>query len=142
MLAPGKRPRLTPNPVLVMRDGELVMPLGTPGGDTQTQAVLQVLLNHQLFGMDAQEAVEAPRFVTHSHPDSFAPHTAYPGRLTVESRIGETIGATLAARGHDVEWLEPVSWKTGGVCLIARDPRSGVLRGGADPRRPSAAIGW
>ncbi|MDX1433755.1 MAG: gamma-glutamyltransferase family protein [Gammaproteobacteria bacterium] len=142
VLAPGKRPRLTPNPVLVMRDGELVMPLGTPGGDTQTQAVLQVLLNHQLFGMDAQEAVEAPRFVTHSHPDSFAPHTAYPGRLTVESRIGETVGATLAARGHDVEWLEPVSWKTGGVCLIARDPRSGALRGGADPRRPSAAIGW
>lgn len=142
VLAPGKRPRLTPNPVLAMRGGELVMPLGTPGGDTQTQAVLQVLLNHELFGMDAQEAVEAPRFVTHSHPDSFAPHAAHPGRLTLEARIDEPTGVALAARGHVLEWLEPMSWKTGGVCLIARDPQSGILRGGADPRRPSAAIGW
>ena len=142
VLAPGKRPRLTPNPVLAVRDDELVMPLGTPGGDTQTQAVLQVLLNHELFGMDAQEAVEAPRFVTHSHPDSFAPHSAYPGRLTMEARVEEATGAALSERGHVLEWLEPMSWRTGGVCMIARDCASGTLRGGADPRRPAAAIGW
>ena len=61
-LAPGKRPRLTPSPALALRNGRLFMPFGTPGGDVQPQAMLQVLLNVLIFGMNPQQAVEAPRF--------------------------------------------------------------------------------
>jgi gamma-glutamyltranspeptidase/glutathione hydrolase len=141
-VAPGKRPRLTPNPALAMRDGEFVMPIGTPGGDTQCQAVLQVLLNMELFGMEVQDAVEAPRFITHSQPDTFSPHTAYPGRLTIEGRIDGAAGDALAGKGHTVEWLDDMTWKTAGVCLVRHDLESGVMAGAADPRRPSRAMGW
>ena len=77
-LAPGKRPRLTPNPCFALAPGRWIMPFGTPGGDTQIQANLQFLLNRLAFGMALQDAVEAPRLVTHSHPNSFAPHAARP----------------------------------------------------------------
>ena len=87
-IAPGKRPRLTPNPCFVLSPGRWIMPFGTPGGDTQIQANLQSLLNHLAFAMELQDAVEAPRLVTHSHPDTFAPHTARPGLVTLEGRIG------------------------------------------------------
>ncbi len=141
-VAPGKRPRLTPNPVMAIREGRLLMPFGTPGGDTQPQANLQVLLNMEIFGMDPQEAVEAPRFMTHSQPNSFSPHEAYPGRLTLEGRIGEATGDALATLGHDVEWLPDMTWKCAGVCVVRKDQKTGIMAGGADPRRPSRAIGW
>ncbi|HYZ39472.1 MAG TPA: gamma-glutamyltransferase family protein, partial [Stellaceae bacterium] len=88
-VAPGKRPRLTPNPALAIKSGEQFLPFGTPGGDVQTQAMLQVLLNLFVFGQDVQSAIEAPRFATYSFPSSFAPFDYYPGRLALESRIPE-----------------------------------------------------
>ena len=89
-VAPGKRPRLTPNPALAIKgDGEQFLPFGTPGGDVQTQAMLQVLLNLFVFGHDVQSAIESPRFATYSFPSSFAPFEYYPGRLAVEGRIPE-----------------------------------------------------
>ena len=141
-VAPGKRPRLTPTPALARRPGEFVMPFGTPGGDGQIQAMLQVLLNIVTFGMDTQSAVEAPRFTSHSFPGSFEPHAYHPGRLEIEGRIEKAISDALAARGHDIERLEPLSPKVGGVCLIKADHVTGTLWGGADPRRPARAIGW
>ena len=71
--APGKRPPATPNPALAVKDGEWIMPFGTPGGDVQTQAMLQCLINVSVFGMDPQHAVEAPRFATFSFPSVFCP---------------------------------------------------------------------
>jgi gamma-glutamyltranspeptidase/glutathione hydrolase len=140
-LAPGKRPRLTPSPGMVFRDGRLVMPFGTPGGDVQAQAMLQVLLNLVVFGMSPQHAVEAPRFSTQSFPNSFWPHRYLPGRLTLEGRIaGETAGA-LADRGHGIERWPDWDWKAGGVCLV-RVGADGVLRAAADPRRDSYALAW
>lgn len=141
-VAPGKRPRLTPNPALAIKDGAWAMPFGTPGGDTQCQAMLQVLINHAEFGMPIQEAIEAPRFMTHSQPDTFEPHTAYPGRLTVEGRIDAATSDDLAARGHDVERLADMTYKTAGMCAITKDLETGILEGGADPRRMSRAMGW
>lgn len=142
VLAPGKRPRLTPNPALAMKKGEWMLPFGTPGGDVQSQAMLQVLLDIALFGMDPQSAVEAPRFATYSFPDSFEPHHNFPGRLNVESRIPKATGEALAARGHDLAWWPERTWRAGAVCTIYADKRTGVLSGGADPRRPSYAVGW
>jgi gamma-glutamyltranspeptidase/glutathione hydrolase len=141
-LAPGKRPRLTPNPAIAFRRGRLFMPFGTPGGDVQCQAMLQVFLNVTLFGMDPQQAVEAPRVATWSFPSSNAPYPYLPGRLTVEAGIDPAVAAQLTGLGHDVaEWPRWV-WKAGAVCAIVVDPETGVLSAGADPRRESYALGW
>jgi gamma-glutamyltranspeptidase/glutathione hydrolase len=141
-LAPGKRPRLTPNPAIAFFGDRAVMPFGTPGGDVQSQAMLQVLLNVAVFGMDMQAAVEAPRFASYSFPNSFAPHDYFPGRLTVEARIPEATTKALKALGHDVQPWPAFSWHAGAVCAVVRDNASGVLAGGADPRRSSHAVGW
>ena len=140
-VAPGKRPRLTPAPGLAMNE-ELLMPFGTPGGDMQVQAMLQTLLNVHAFGMDPQQAVEAPRFGSFSFPNSFEPHTYLPGRLNLEGGIPLETGEALAGLGHDVEWWPLRTRSAGAVCMILADRRRGTLTGGADPRRPSYALGW
>jgi gamma-glutamyltranspeptidase / glutathione hydrolase len=140
-VAPRKRPRLTPNPAIAIEPGKMAMPFGTPGGDVQTQAMLQVFLNVHLFGMEAQEAVEAPRTASYSFPSSFEPHAYHPGRLNLEGRIDRLTGETLAGLGHKVEWWPEWTWLAGAVCTIIADQESGVLKGGADPRRPSYALG-
>lgn len=141
-IAPGKRPRLTPNPALALKRGAFAMPFGAPGGDLQPQGMLQVFLNHVVFGMSIQEAVEAPRFVTLSFPDSFEPHPYHPGRLELEEGVGRATGDALAALGHRVEWLPDRSIRTAGVCAIVADQARGILFGGADPRRAARAMGW
>ncbi|HUS96528.1 MAG TPA: gamma-glutamyltransferase family protein, partial [Hyphomicrobiaceae bacterium] len=107
-VAPGKRPRLTPNPAIAIKDGKPFMAFGTPGGDVQIQAMAQVAANVLHFGMDIQTAIEAPRFSTYSFPSSFAPHAYYPGLLMMEKRIGDTTAQALADRGHKVDWW--VDW--------------------------------
>ncbi|MHA1164643.1 MAG: gamma-glutamyltransferase, partial [Alphaproteobacteria bacterium] len=140
-VAPGKRPRLTPNPALALKDGKPFMTFGTPGGDVQIQAMVQVAINLLRFGMDIQSAIEAPRFATYSFPSSFAPNDYFPGLLMLEKRIGKEAGAELAARGHKVEWWDDGTWKAGGVCAIQVDSGSGILHAGADPRRAARALG-
>ena len=140
--APGKRPRLTPNPAMAMRKGEFLMPFGSPGGDLQPQGMLQALVNHLVFGMDIQQAVEAPRFVTRNFPDSFEPHTCYPGRLDLEQAIGQPTGDALGAIGHKVNWAPDLSLKTASVCAVSADLKGGKLYGAADPRRTGRAMGW
>ncbi|WP_424810488.1 gamma-glutamyltransferase family protein [Roseococcus sp. YIM B11640] len=141
-IAPGKRPRLTPNPAMAVKPGEMVLPFGSPGGDVQCQAMMQALLNMLLFGMDPQDAVEHPRMATYSFPDSFEPHTTYPGRLCLESRIPRETGEALSQRGHQVSWWPERIWRAGAVCAIQADLRNGILTAGADPRRPGYAVGW
>jgi len=140
-VAPGRRPRLTPNPAMLFRDGRLVMPFGTPGGDVQSQAMLQVLLNVVAFGLTPQLAVEAPRFATQSFPDSFWPHRYFPGQLTLEGRIPDATASALIDRGHRVERWPAWEWRAGAVCLVRVD-EAGVLWGAADPRRDSYAVAW
>jgi gamma-glutamyltranspeptidase/glutathione hydrolase len=141
--APGKRPRLTPNPALAIKgDGAEFLPFGTPGGDVQTQAMLQVLLNIFVHGQDVQSAIEAPRFASYSYPSSFAPYDYYPGRLSVEGRFPEAVTADLARRGHQVERWPEWNWLAGAVCAIRSDTKRGVMEAGADPRRAAYALGW
>ncbi len=140
--APGKRPRLTPNPALARRGRSWFMPFGAPGGDLQAQAMLQVFLNHTVFGMSIQDAIDAPRFVTHSFPGSFEPHPFHRGRLDLERGVGAATGDALAAMGHGVQWLPDISMATAGVCAIVADRDAGILYGGADPRRAARAMGW
>ncbi len=141
-LEPWKRPRLTPNPSLVLKNGRPTMTLGCPGGDAQVQGMLQLFLNMIEFGMEPQAAVEAPRVVSHSFPNSFWPHDSRPGEVTIETRIGQQVRDDLKQRGHilveDGEWSSGVSR----VCTIVVEPESSVRVGGADPRSTSYAIGW
>ncbi len=139
---PGKRPRLTPNPALAIRKGEYVLPFGTPGGDIQTQAMLQVFLNIVAFGMDIQTAIDAPRFASFSFPNSFEPHDYHAGLLRLESRIAAPVGEALSGMGHRVEWWPAFTHAAAVVCAIKADTKSGIKSGGADPRRTSYAIGW
>ncbi|WP_459616353.1 gamma-glutamyltransferase family protein [Bordetella sp. 2513F-2] len=140
-IAPGRRPRLTPNPSLAIRPGQYVMPFGTPGGDVQCQAMLQTFLNLELFGMDLQQAIEAPRFATFSFPSSFEPHSMQPGRLMIEDLVDAAAGEALARLGHDVRWWQGRNWRAGAMCAVRHDLGSGVRWGGADPRRPAYAMG-
>ncbi len=140
---PGKRPRLTPNPAIaILEDGRALMPFGTPGGDVQTQAMLQVLLNVSVFGMDLRTAVEAPRFASYAFPSSFEPHEAYPNRLAVEGRMEEATFQGLEALGHDVLRWPDWTRLAGTVNTIVKDTRAGVLTAAADPRRATYAVGW
>jgi gamma-glutamyltranspeptidase/glutathione hydrolase len=146
VVAPGKRPRLTPSPALALgrrgKHGREKLPFGTPGGDVQIQAMLQAFVNLVEFGMDPQQAVEAPRFATYSFPDSFEPHGYQPGLLKLEARLPRATGDALAARGHDVQWWPEFVWRAGAMCLIHADPDTGLKTAGADPRRPAYALAW
>ncbi len=139
---PGKRPRLTCNPALAIRDGESIMPFGTPGGDVQVQTMLQVFLNIVAFGMDPQQAVEAPRFAGYGFPSSFWPHDRIPGRLNLEPEIGAETGTALEQCGHHIEWWPGPMNAAGTACAIIGDLRSGLISGGADIRRNAYAVGW
>lgn len=140
-LAPGKRPRLTPNPALAVC-GRRMVPFGSPGGDVQTQAMLQAFLAHAVFGFDVQAAVEAPRVASYSFPSSFSPHKTEPGVLRVEARLGEAVIEGLAALGHQVEVWPDFTWLAGSVSMIEADRGAGLIRGGSDPRRAGYAVGW
>jgi len=140
-LVPGKRPRITPNAAMVTKDGELFMSFGTPGGDMQPQALLQVFLNLVVFGMDIQEAIEEPRFRSVNFPDSFAPHEYRPGEIIMEQGLYDMVGVELEEMGYIITVIGDWTGEMGGVCAVIRDSDTGSLTGGADPRLASWAEG-
>jgi gamma-glutamyltranspeptidase / glutathione hydrolase len=141
VVAPGKRPRITLTPTIVLKGGEPFMVLSTPGGDNQDQALLQVLLNIIEFGMNPQEAVEAPRFDTQHYVSSFDDHEFLPGSLNVESRVSLKTIQELSQKGHKVKVQG--EWGTlSAPTVITYDPKSGVAAAGADPRRSRYAVAW
>ena len=146
VVAPGKRPRTTLSPSMAMRGAESYLGFGTPGGDQQDQWTLQFFLNVVEFGMNLQEAIEAPKFSTAHFPSSFYPHEAAPALIHVEDRIDARVRRELEGRGHKVE-VTP-AWSEGHVLAVAVDRARGIVEGGCDPRgqaRPVMAaqtIGW
>jgi len=139
-LQPGKRPRSTLTPTIVMKDGAPFLIIGSPGGDEQPTRIAQTFLNMIDFGMNVQEAIEAPRWSTTSFPASEFPHTMYPGHIALESRIPEPVRAALADWGHKIEIKGP--WMMSATCAIVIDPETGVLSAGADPRGDNYALAW
>jgi gamma-glutamyltranspeptidase/glutathione hydrolase len=144
VIAPGKRPRLTPNPAMVLRDGAAHIAFGSPGGDVQPQAMVQFVCNVLDHGMDVQEAIEATRFRTHSFPNSFLPHIYEPGLLELEAGIEDSVAEALAALGHRIRrrdrWIASRTGVGVAVCAI-RMVEPGVLAGGADPAQDSYVVG-
>jgi gamma-glutamyltranspeptidase / glutathione hydrolase len=129
-LRPGRQAGTMMSPTQVFRDGAFALSIGTPGsyGILQTQA--QMIANVLEFGLDVQEAIEAPRV------------RVYRDRLVdAEARIGADVRQALERRGHRVNDIGDWSWIVGGGQGIARDPESGALMAGADPRRDGYALG-
>src|SRR2546430_6411823 len=110
------------------------MPFGTPGGDVQQQAMLQVFLNVAVFGLSIQDAIEAPRVASRSFPDSFWPHPIAPGKLEVEGRIPAATRAALGALGHEVSVWPDWEWRVRGAAGgLARRDRAPPPSGGSPP---------
>ncbi|WLQ04963.1 gamma-glutamyltransferase family protein [Arthrobacter oryzae] len=131
-LTPGKRPRTTLTPTLVLRNGTAVAALGSPGGDQQDQWQLPYLLRTIVGGYTPQQAIDAPTFHTTSMPGSFWPRTWEPGGAVVEDRLGEDVIAGLERRGHRI--TRAGDWTLGRLSAVVRDPLTGVLQAAANPR--------
>ncbi len=140
-LAPRKRPRATLTPSLVTRDGHPFMVFGTPGGDGQDQWTLQFFLNYLVFGMNIQEALDAPTLHSVHFPSSFYPRPAFPGRVDAEAGITPGVVAELERRGHEVTLVD--QWANGKVMGIHYNQAQGILEGGVSPRRQIGyGLGW
>ncbi|WP_328280892.1 gamma-glutamyltransferase family protein [Sphingobium sp.] len=141
VLAPGKRPRTTLSPSIVMKDGAPFLAIGTPGGDNQDQQIMNVLLRVLAFGQPLQAAIEAPRINSNHFHGSFAIKKDEPGVLEIEDRVPQSVRDDLTARGHKLDVLGPFGVSTG-IVAAGVVPGSFTLRGGADVRRERYVFGW
>lgn len=147
VLEPGKRPRHTINPAMALRDGKPFLAWNTPGGDNQPQAMLQAFLNVVEFGMNVQQAVEAPTLTSSGFRQSNYPQRV-PGRLALPKVLADVVGPSLASRGHVLQvtplqgpYFQAVSG-AGAVKMVMLDPVRGVLFGGVSPAKDNYVIGW
>ena len=131
-LEPGKRPRTTLTPTLILKDGKPVVALGSPGGDQQDQWQLLYILRTIVGGYAPQQAIDAPSLHTTSIPGSFFPRTWEPGGAVVEDRLGEEVIADLEQRGHVI--TRAGDWALGRLSSVVSDPTTGVLMAAANPR--------
>jgi gamma-glutamyltranspeptidase/glutathione hydrolase len=131
VLAPHRKVETRMAPVQVFRGGRLIAALGTPGSYGIPQTTTQMLLNLLIYGMDIQEAIEAPRVRVYTDRT-----------VDAEARIPADVRAELERRGHVIRVLPDYSWVVGGGQGVTRDPATGALAGGADPRRDGYAMGW
>ena len=140
-LQPRKRPRATLTPTVVTRAGAPFMAFGTPGGDAQEQWTIQFFLNHVDFGMDLQQALDAPTVHTEHFPSSFYPRAAFPGRVVAESRLPDATVAELRRRGHDLQLTG--GWTNGKVLGIRYYGDTGVIAAAASAKNNIGyAGGW
>lgn len=131
-VAPGKRPYHTLSPTMALHpNGEFAFTLGTPGGDSQTQTIIQITQNMLMFDMTPQQAIEAPRFRSQGGT-----------RLAIENRVPEDVLLDLQGRGHELNIIKGWTATFGGAQMIHRDPDTGVLTAAADPRREAYAIAY
>jgi gamma-glutamyltranspeptidase/glutathione hydrolase len=147
ILAPGKRTRHTINPALAMKNGKPFLAWNTPGGDNQSQAMLQAFLGVVEFGMNPQQAVEAPTVTSASFHDSSYPHPVA-GTLTMPKILADQIGAALSAKGHKVvatALQKPYTQQpsgAGAVKMVLIDPRTGLFAGAVSPAKDDYVMGW
>ena len=129
-IGPKRRPRTTLSPSLALKDGSPYMVFGTPGGDQQDQWSLHLFLRHVHFGLNLQEAIDAPGFSTAHFPNSFYPRETDIGHLAVEGRFPKETIDELLKKGHKVS--VDSDWSLGR--MTAASMENGILKGAANPR--------
>jgi gamma-glutamyltranspeptidase/glutathione hydrolase len=127
-IGPGKRPLSSMTPTILLRDGKLSFVTGSPGGPTIVSSTLLSVLNWMRLGMEAQAAINAPRF----H------HQWMPDRILMEEMISPAVEQALRARGHETRRRGHI----GLVNAIGIDPQTGERLGAADPRDNGSAQGY
>ena len=142
VMAPGKRPRNTNSPLLVMKDGQPFMGLSTPGGDQQLQSLLQVFLNVVVWEMSPEQAVDQPRFGSYNFPGSGSEVNRSPALLRMEDRIPAETAEALRAMGHDVQSWGLWNWRACAPTVTWRDPETGLMIAAGDVRRETASLGF
>jgi len=140
VVAGSKRPRVTLSPTLVTIGAKPYLAIATPGGDNQEQSQWQVMLNVLDFAMNAQQAVEAPRFQTRHLVSSFDNHGMAPGELIIDERMGQRLMQELSGRGHKVEMR--TRYGSGAAPVAIRVLANGVIEAGADPFGYRSARAW
>lgn len=142
-IEPGKRPRITLSPTLVMRDNKPILAISVSGGDLQDQTALHVLLNHIHFGMTPLEAVTAPRVVTLQHENSFNPsEDRAPLLARVQTHaLPDDVHDELVRRGHDLH-IMPADRPLARPSILYIDPDTGIIHVAGDPNagRHAAAL--
>ena len=131
-VAPGKRPYHTLSPLMALYpDGGFALTMGTPGGDSQTQSLLQIAHNMMLFGMTPQQAIEAPRF-----------RSLRGVSVAIEDRVKHEVLIELDSLGHSVQVITGWTATFGGAQMIFYDPQTKVLTAAADPRREAYSLAY
>ena len=130
-VAPNKRPYHTLTPMMALNNGDLAFTIGTPGGDSQTQSLLQIVHNLLVFGMSPQEAIEAPRF-----------RSSEGLSVSLEDRVPSSVQSSLSGLGHDLRIIQGWTATFGGAQMIYVDPETGTLTAAADPRREAYALAY
>ena len=142
VMAPGKRPRNTNSPLLVMKDGQPFMGLSTPGADQQLQSLLQVFLNVVVWGMSPEQAVDQPRFGSYNFPGTGTEVNGNPAVLYMEDRIPAETAEALRALGHDVRSWGLWNWRACAPTVTWRDPETGLMIAAGDVRRETSSLGF
>jgi gamma-glutamyltranspeptidase/glutathione hydrolase len=139
VIAPGKRPRATLTPGLAMKDGRPFLSFAVQGGDTQDQNLLQFFLNMVEFGMNVQEACEAPNIISYQMRSSFDDHGILPGRLTLNERVPDWVRADLRRMGYTVDTLK---YTSGPINAMFFDWAHGTFWGGSSNHGEDYGIAW
>jgi len=139
-LAGGKRPRVTLSPTLAVGPDHQILTLSTPGGDVQEQSLLQVFLYATLWGMNAEQAVEQPRFQTEHLVESFDNHAMSPGSLLLDERTALTTVQELQRRKHLVDIRS--RYNSGSAPVLVRFLPTGLIEAGADPFYYRSSQAW
>jgi gamma-glutamyltranspeptidase/glutathione hydrolase len=139
VVEPGRRPRATLTPSIALRDGRPFLAFGCQGGDSQDQNLLQFLLDVVEFGMDVQEAAEAPHFNSFQMKSSFGAHESRPGLLLLNEGTPSEVRAELERMGYTLTFAERTS---GPITAIGVDGEHGTLCGAASDYGDDYGIGW
>jgi gamma-glutamyltranspeptidase/glutathione hydrolase len=139
VVEPGKRPRVTLTPSMALKDGQPFLAFAVQGGDSQDQNLLQFFLNVVEFGMNVQEAVEAPNINSFQMRSSFGDHSSDPGRLLLHESVPPWVRKELRDMGYDLEFQ---SLTSGPITAIFFDREHGTMWGGASNYGEDYGIAW
>jgi gamma-glutamyltranspeptidase/glutathione hydrolase len=139
VVAPGKRPRATLTPSLAIKDGKPFLAFSVQGGDTQDQNLLQFFLNVVEFGMNVQQACEAPNITSYQMRNSFDQHDTKPGRITLNEEVPQWVRSELAKMGYKMDYRRRTS---GPITAIYFDWEHGTFWGGASNYGDDYGIAW